>query len=68
MGHIKITEQELAWLMKEGCVKKGISIDIIRGIGWIGLKYEKGQPLPASIKLLVVKRGITTENTDGAGI
>lgn len=62
MHTIPVTEEEMVKLMLHGPVTFAF------GPGWAGLQCRKDQPLPESVRYLGLLRGVTNENTHGAGI
>jgi hypothetical protein len=60
---IEVTEQELVEL-----IRRFERLDLVFGPGWVGLKWEEGEPIPEAVKYLGLMRGVLNENMDGAGI
>ena len=59
----KITEKETIEIMHAG-----ITIEADFGPSFVALTWDTAKPFPESIKRLMLIRGISNQNMDGAGI
>jgi hypothetical protein len=60
---IPISEQETVEL-----IQYGIVVSAAFGTGGMALIWEEGKPVPESVRMLALMRGISNENMDGTGI
>lgn len=65
--HLEISEVEMVKLLR-GLAEGGHVLSCGFGIGWTALDWEKGTPMPESVRQLGLLRGILNENMSGAGI
>lgn len=61
-----VTEEEAVKLIHHTI--GGEHVQFAFGPGWMGLEWEEGTEMSEALKYLLLIRGVTNENTEGAGI
>jgi hypothetical protein len=63
MEYVPVSEIEMVALME-----RFESVSFAFGSGGAALKWEKGTPMPDTVRHVGLMRGVLNQNTDGAGI
>jgi len=64
---IPLRGDELTRLIEQSAVD-GFHVDVAFGTGGAAFKWEEGTPVPAALNYLMLLRGVSIENMEGAGI